>query len=391
MMPAHVGRRGRRHGLRALARAARRADRSSGSRSTTWRASTRPRRELVQIVDFLKEPDKYRRLGGRIPRGVLLTGPPGTGKTLLARALAGEAEVPFFSISASEFVEMFVGVGASRVRDLFAQAKKAAPAIIFIDELDAIGRARGPGGRLERRPRGARADAQPDPHRAGRLRPLDRRHRPQRDQPARGARPGAAAPGALRPARRAAAARHRRAAARSSRCTRARCRSPTTSTSTGSRRPRRAWSARTWPTSSTRRPCWPPGATTRRSTMADFEDALEKLDPRHRAAHPAEPRGAAPDRLSRSRPRDRRDAHAWRRPRAQGVDHPARRGARRDALGPRSRPLQLRPPLPAGQDQGRARRPRGRGAGVRRGDHRRAGRHQGADAARPQHGRRSGE
>ena len=101
--------------------------------------------ELVQIVDFLKDPDKYRRLGGRIPRGVLLTGPPGTGKTLLARALAGEAGVPFFSISASEFVELFVGVGASRVRDLFAEAKKAAPAIIFVDELDAIGRARGPG------------------------------------------------------------------------------------------------------------------------------------------------------------------------------------------------------------------------------------------------------
>jgi cell division protease FtsH len=101
--------------------------------------------ELIQIVDFLRDPDKYRRLGGRIPRGVLLTGPPGTGKTLLARALAGEAGVPFFSISASEFVELFVGVGASRVRDLFAEAKKAAPAIIFIDELDAIGRARGPG------------------------------------------------------------------------------------------------------------------------------------------------------------------------------------------------------------------------------------------------------
>jgi len=100
--------------------------------------------ELAEIVDFLRDPAKYRRLGGRIPRGVLLTGPPGTGKTLLARALAGEAEVPFFSISASEFVEMFVGVGASRVRDLFAQAKEAAPAIIFIDELDAIGRSRGP-------------------------------------------------------------------------------------------------------------------------------------------------------------------------------------------------------------------------------------------------------
>jgi cell division protease FtsH len=101
--------------------------------------------ELIQIVDFLKDPGKYRRLGGRIPRGVLLTGAPGTGKTLLARALAGEASVPFFSISASEFMELFVGVGASRVRDLFAEAKRAAPAIIFIDELDAIGRARGPG------------------------------------------------------------------------------------------------------------------------------------------------------------------------------------------------------------------------------------------------------
>jgi cell division protease FtsH len=99
--------------------------------------------ELVEIVDFLKNPDRYLRLGGRIPRGVLLSGPPGTGKTLLARAVAGEAGVPFFSLSASEFIEMIVGVGASRVRDLFEQAKQAAPAIIFIDELDAIGRTRG--------------------------------------------------------------------------------------------------------------------------------------------------------------------------------------------------------------------------------------------------------
>ncbi|MDO8213574.1 ATP-dependent zinc metalloprotease FtsH [Conexibacter sp. CPCC 206217] len=101
--------------------------------------------ELVEIVDFLRQPQKYRRLGGRIPRGVLLTGLPGTGKTLLARAVAGEAEVPFFSISASEFVELYVGVGASRVRDLFAKAKQAAPAIVFIDELDAIGRSRSSG------------------------------------------------------------------------------------------------------------------------------------------------------------------------------------------------------------------------------------------------------
>jgi cell division protease FtsH len=102
--------------------------------------------ELVEIVDFLKNPDRYRRLGASFPKGVLLSGPPGTGKTLLARAVAGEADVPFFSLSASEFVEMVVGVGASRVRDLFEQAKKAAPAIIFIDELDSIGRARGAGG-----------------------------------------------------------------------------------------------------------------------------------------------------------------------------------------------------------------------------------------------------
>jgi cell division protease FtsH len=101
--------------------------------------------ELVEIVDFLKEPDKYIALGARIPRGVLLVGPPGTGKTLLARAVAGEANVAFFSITASEFVEMFVGVGASRVRDLFSKAKAAAPAIVFIDEIDAVGRQRGAG------------------------------------------------------------------------------------------------------------------------------------------------------------------------------------------------------------------------------------------------------
>ena len=99
--------------------------------------------EVTEIVDFLRDPERYRKLGAQIPHGVLLSGPPGTGKTLLARAVAGEAKVPFFSMSASEFIEMIVGVGASRVRDLFDQAKKVAPSIIFIDELDAIGRARG--------------------------------------------------------------------------------------------------------------------------------------------------------------------------------------------------------------------------------------------------------
>jgi len=101
--------------------------------------------ELQEVVDFLREPQKYHDIGARIPRGVLLVGPPGTGKTLMARAVAGEASVPFFNISASEFVEMFVGVGASRVRDLFERAKLAAPAIVFIDEMDAVGRRRGAG------------------------------------------------------------------------------------------------------------------------------------------------------------------------------------------------------------------------------------------------------
>jgi len=101
--------------------------------------------ELQEIVDFLKDPGKFQRLGGKIPKGALLIGPPGTGKTLLARAIAGEAGVPFFTISGSDFVEMFVGVGASRVRDMFEQAKKNAPCIIFIDEIDAVGRHRGAG------------------------------------------------------------------------------------------------------------------------------------------------------------------------------------------------------------------------------------------------------
>ncbi|MFH4032381.1 AAA family ATPase, partial [Acinetobacter baumannii] len=101
--------------------------------------------EVSELVEFLRDPGKFQRLGGRIPRGVLMVGPPGTGKTLLAKAIAGEAKVPFFTISGSDFVEMFVGVGASRVRDMFDQAKKHAPCIIFIDEIDAVGRHRGAG------------------------------------------------------------------------------------------------------------------------------------------------------------------------------------------------------------------------------------------------------
>ncbi len=103
------------------------------------------KQELEEVVEFLKDPQKFQRLGGKIPKGALLVGPPGTGKTLVARAVAGEANVPFFTISGSDFVEMFVGVGASRVRDMFEQGKKNAPCIIFIDEIDAVGRHRGAG------------------------------------------------------------------------------------------------------------------------------------------------------------------------------------------------------------------------------------------------------
>ena len=98
---------------------------------------------MKEIVDFLKDPGRYTKLGAKIPKGVIIVGPPGTGKTLLAKAVAGEAQVPFFSLSGSEFVEMFVGVGASRVRDLFNRAKEKAPCIVFIDEIDAVGRSRG--------------------------------------------------------------------------------------------------------------------------------------------------------------------------------------------------------------------------------------------------------
>ena len=121
--------------------------------------------DVVELVEFLRDPSKFQKLGGRIPRGVLMVGPPGTGKTLLAKAIAGEAKVPFFSISGSDFVEMFVGVGAARVRDMFETAKKNAPCIIFIDEIDAVGRQRGAGlggGRERGRIRRHRADRHRD-------------------------------------------------------------------------------------------------------------------------------------------------------------------------------------------------------------------------------------
>ena len=154
--------------------------------------------ELQEIKEFLENPKKFQALGARIPKGVLLYGPPGTGKTLLARAVAGEAGVPFFSISGSDFVEMFVGVGASRVRDLFEQAKQAAPCIVFMDEIDAVGRHRGAGlggGHDEREQTLNQLLVEMDGFEMKDNIILDRG-----DEPARHPRPGAAAPRPLRPA-----------------------------------------------------------------------------------------------------------------------------------------------------------------------------------------------
>ena len=153
--------------------------------------------ELREIVEFLKNPRKFTNLGGKIPKGVLLVGPPGTGKTLLARAVAGEAKVPFFSLSGSEFVEMFVGVGAARVRDLFSQAEAKAPCIVFIDELDALGKARvqSPIGSHEEREQTLnQLLAEMDGFDARKAIIIMARH-----QPARGARPGPAPSGSVRP------------------------------------------------------------------------------------------------------------------------------------------------------------------------------------------------
>jgi cell division protease FtsH len=211
--------------------------------------------EVQELVEFLRDPKKFQKLGGRIPKGVLLVGPPGTGKTLLARAIAGEADVPFFSISGSDFVEMFVGVGASRVRDMFEQGKKSAPCIIFIDEIDAVGRHRGHGvgGGHDEREQTLNALARRD----GRLRYPGRRHHHRRHEPARCSRSGIAAPGPFRsPDHRQFAGRERprRNPARpfqesEARRRRRSCRS--------SRAARPVIPARNWPMSSTKRHCSP--------------------------------------------------------------------------------------------------------------------------------------
>ena len=165
------------------------------------------KQEITEVVDFLRMPERFREIGARVPKGMLLVGPPGTGKTLFARAVAGEAGVGFLSVTGSDFMEMFVGVGASRVRDLFQQARKMGRAIIFIDEIDSIGRKRGAGlggGHDEREQTLNQMLAEMDGFETSR----GHRH-PRRHQPARHPRPGAAAPRPLRPQDRRAAARVR--------------------------------------------------------------------------------------------------------------------------------------------------------------------------------------
>ena len=333
--------------------------------------------ELVEIVDFLKDPQKYTRLGGTAPKGVLLVGAPGTGKTLLARAVAGEAGVPFFSMSGSEFVEMIVGVGAARVRDLFKQARENAPAIIFVDELDSIGRARGQ--IVHRRLERAGADAQPDPHRDGRLLESRRDHRPRRDEPAGRARQGAAATGRFdrrvvvnlpdKNGREAILKVHTRHVPARDRRRPRRARG-------GDARPRRRRPAES---RERRRRCSRRGATRTRCGRADFLDALEKI-----VLGPERPlllsqAGPRAHRVSRGRTRHSRARRSRRRSGASRHDRSARPGARRHVPAPGQRPLQLSGGVSARADHRHARRTRRRGAGVRHEDDGRRERHRAGD------------
>ena len=346
--------------------------------------------ELTEIVDFLKNPDKYLKLGGRIPRGVLLSGAPGTGKTLLARAVAGEAGVPFFQMSASEFVEMIVGVGASRVRDLFAQAKEAAPAIIFIDELDAIGRSRssgGPnisGGHDEREQTLNQILTEMDGFdpRLGVI-VLGATNRPEILDPAL-LRPGrfdrrVVVSSPDRTGREAILRVHTRGVPLADDINLGAA--GLHHAGHGRRRPREPRQRG----GAARRPPQP------REGQPRGPHRRARADRARRRAQGDDLRGGPPaHRLPRGRPRDRRDAHRRRRPGAQGLDHPPRPGARGHVLGARRRPVQLRAAAPARPDQGRARRTRRRGARVQRHHHRRRVRHPASDPDRAGHGRAVG-
>ena len=341
--------------------------------------------ELAEVVDFLRNPDKYRKLGAHIPRGVLLTGNPGTGKTLLAKAVAGEAGVPFFSMSASEFVEMIVGVGASRVRDLFKQAKEAAPSIVFIDEIDAIGRSRSSGafsgGNDEREQTLNQiltemdgfdattgvivlaATNRPDVLDSALLRPgrFDRRipvQAPDKD------------------GRKQILLVHTRNLPLAPDVNL----DALAATSAGMVGADLANLANEAALLAARR-------TREQVTMGDFTRRARE-DRARDGAQAADHRGRqAAHRLPRGRPRAGRDAHARRRPGAEDLDHPAHHEPRRHHLGARQRPLQLRQAEPARPRQGRDRRPRRRRGRLRRRDDRRGVRHPPGDPARSQHGR----
>ena len=215
--------------------------------------------ELREIIDFLKDPQKFQKLGGKIPKGVLLVGPPGTGKTLLAKAIAGEANVPFFSISGSDFVEMFVGVGASRVRDLFEQGKKHAPCIIFMDEIDAVGRHRGAGlggGHDEREQTLNQLLVEMDGFETNEgVILIAATNRPDVLDPA------LLRPGPLRPPGGGAAAGRQGPRGDPARPRPAHPAGAQRRAEGARPRARRASRAPTWPTWSTRRRCWPPGRT----------------------------------------------------------------------------------------------------------------------------------
>jgi cell division protease FtsH len=229
--------------------------------------------EVREVVDFLRSPEKYQRLGGRIPKGVLLVGPPGTGKTLLAKAIAGEAGVPFFSLSGSDFVEMFVGVGAARVRDMFQQAEAKAPCIIFIDELDALGKSRGSGivGGHDEREQTLNAllvEMDGFGSNSGVI-VMAATNRPETLDPAL-LRPAASTATCWSIGPTSAAAR------RSSRST-SRTSSSTDVDLKEVARSRPASSAPTWRTWSTKRRCWPPAREKQAVGMAEFNEGVERV------------------------------------------------------------------------------------------------------------------